>query len=265
MYDSRIHNTMNDFKKLKSLLDVWPEAVPNSLICDVQSKKQKSLRASEVVSYLLPPLKGKKVLDFGCGEGHMAREAGTLAAYSVGYDINAPEDGDFEWEKEHENTLLTTDPDKVEGKFDVVLVYDVLDHVVGNIVPVIHQIIRFCKPGGVMIFRCHPWCGRHGGHLYQQINKAFVHLVFTDDELESMGYEVPHNKKVCFPLATYRKWLKNAGFKITDFSIFSSDEKKPEGFFRKGVVLKRIQEVIKKDSFPEHQLRQSFVDFSIMR
>jgi len=256
---------MSDFEELKSLLDTWPVAVPGSLICDAQSKEQKGLRASEIVTYLLPPLREKKFLDFGCGEGHMAKEAGMSASYSVGYDIKAPKDGDFEWEKEEDNTLLTTDPDKIEDKFDVVLVYDVLDHVRGNVEPVIRQIVRFCRPGGLIFFRCHPWCGRHGGHLYQQINKAFVHMIFTDDELESMGYEVPHVRKVCFPLATYRNWLRKGGFKLADFSIFTVDKKQPEDFFRQDVISKRLEKVIKKGPFPEHQMSQSFVDFSIVR
>jgi 2-polyprenyl-3-methyl-5-hydroxy-6-metoxy-1,4-benzoquinol methylase len=252
------------FEQLKELLPSWPKAVPDFLICDEQSKEQKDLRAEEIVEFLLPSLDGLRVLDFGCGEGHMAMAMGKIAASAVGYDIKAPEEKDYAWEEENGNAFLTTDADQLGEPFDIVFVHDVLDHIEGPVPPVIEQILDLCRPEGKVYFRCHPWAGRHGGHLYQQVNKAFIHVVFTDEELESMGYTVPHVRKVKYPMSTYKNWLGKAGIK-KGFSIFSQDKKKPEGFFRKAIILERLKSVFEKDKFPGPQMGQSFVDFSIKK
>ena len=35
-----------------------------------------------------------------------------------------------------------------------------------------------------IIVRCYPWCGRNGGHT----EKAYAHLVFTEEEFQKMGF-----------------------------------------------------------------------------
>ena len=70
---------------------------------------------------------GGAVLDFGCGEGHVVVKASATAARSIGFDI--VKTGVHDWEKSGKY-LLTRNFDKVinSGPYDIILLYDVLDH-----------------------------------------------------------------------------------------------------------------------------------------
>jgi len=257
---------MSEFEELKKLLNdnSWPKAIPDPLICDVDSEEDKHLRASEILSFMVgEPLQNKKVLDYGCGEGHLAVQAAKSASLSIGYDLTAQ--GSAVWEEQNGNCLLTTDFSKIENeRFDVIVLYDVLDHSIEeDPSSIIKKAVDLAAKGGVIHIRCHPWCGRHGGHLYQQTNKAFVHMVFTDDELQEMGYELEPVRKIVRPVIEYAKWFKDAG--IAEIKPLG-DYKDPERFFRRNPqVSNRLKKAIglKKDVFPKAQLRQSFLDYVV--
>jgi 2-polyprenyl-3-methyl-5-hydroxy-6-metoxy-1,4-benzoquinol methylase len=257
---------MSDFDELKKLLmdDKWSKAIPDKLICDINSEEDKNLRADEIVlSMVTVMLEGKKVLDFGCGQGHilkrMAQEKVNLA---IGYDLVAS--GPFEWEKD-EQTLLTTSWEKVvqSGPYDVILVYDVLDHVTNQSPIEALKLIRSVATTATKIYvRCHPWCGTHGGHLYTEINKAYIHLVFSDSELQELGYTPIPTAKVIRPQSTYTKWAKEAGFSDEIKYVIVADT--PSGFFKQTPqIKKRIKQNLRSDKWPLLQLRQSFVDFNL--
>ena len=95
-----------------------------------------------------------------------------------------------------------------------------------------------------MIFvRFHPWTSRDGGHLYDQLNKAFVHLVFTPDELAQMGVSVTEagakaNQRIVRPLATYNGWINKAGLIVKERTAKTAEV---EPFFEE--LLPRINEV----------------------
>jgi SAM-dependent methyltransferase len=197
----------------------------------------------------------------------MAKYASTQETkISVGYDVIKSENSNFTWEEKQENFLLSTDLEKIkaEGPYDVVLIYDVLDHAQDPT-----QILKDAKSllaeNGEIYLRCHPWCGRHGGHLYRQINKAFVHLVFTENELERMGYKLEFINKVFYPIGTYNNIIKDAGFSKKDPEI---DHQSIEEFFSKNEIIKnRILRNFKSKKWekkePEFQLEQCFLDYKL--
>lgn len=260
-----------DFQKLKDLLNSpqWPHAVEPDLICDVASEEDKMERAEGVLSIVLDQsLNGSKFLDFGCGEGHMALQAKKEGAtVSVGYDIR-----EQFWDKPsptEEGVTLTTDFEKVkeQGPYDVILLYDVLDHVDDQEL-VLEQIKQASSAGTEIFIRTHPWAGRHAPHLYKKINKAFVHLVFTEEELDEMGFELKEESKkpsnpALMPLHTYNELFKNK-FKIISHDI---DRDPIEQFFKNNALVKsRIMNNFKGNnvgSFPNHQMGQSFIDYKI--
>lgn len=254
-----------DFDELKLLLhsDIWPQAIPSELICDTTSEEDKINRANGILNIIIQQsLKDKKFLDFGCGEGHIVKESiGQNTTLSVGYDIN--QQGTLEWEGVDDKFLLTTNFDRVmdKGPFDIILLYDVLDHC-ENPVETLKQIKTVCKKDTTIYVRCHPWCSRHGGHLYNQINKAWVHLIFTKDELEKMGYKVEKINKTLFPIATYTNY-----FKISEFSVVGEPDIQRtniEDFFKQNeLVVKRLATIFGKPKFPEFQMSQDFLDFVI--
>ena len=252
-----------DFEQMRELIQSsnWPKAVPDRYIVDLTSKGEKYERANDILRFMITgPLEGKRFLDFGCGEGHLSHAASVRAEYAVGYDITAPAIPEFSWDVEEGNVLLTTSLRRMqsEGPFDVILLYDVLDHC-HDPVEVLKTIRGVAKPDSLICVRCHPWCSRHGGHLYHQMNKAFVHLVFTDTELGLLGLEMPKMKRVLVPHVIYQKWVQGANFRKAHFV---TEERNPEPIFRSNrFVRARITRLFDPPGWPATQLRQNFVDF----
>ncbi|MCK9458352.1 MAG: class I SAM-dependent methyltransferase [Proteobacteria bacterium] len=223
--------------QLKDLLhsESWPVAVPQELIC-MESEDDLFERADSIINFSNWEVDGKKFLDFGCGLGHVAVVASQLGSQAAGYDI--VESSSFEWEKEGKY-LLTTNFDKIKAMspFDFIMLYDVLDHSTDP-VGILTKVREVANKNTDIFVRCHPFLSRHGGHLYKHINKAYVHLVFTEDELQEMGYGFEGNfQKTNQPLVTYRDWFKQANLSIVVEDVVQ-DVLEP--FFKKGVVKERM-------------------------
>lgn len=254
----------DDFSKLKTLVldPQWPEAVSSWNIIDPNSESDKIARATALIEMMIDcSLTGLKFLDFGCGEGHVVKKAMDFgASFALGYDIH--QQGNLDW-----NSFLTTDLNKVkENSYDVILLYDVLDHT-ENQTPI--EILRIAKEllseNGKIYIRCHPWCGRHGGHLYEQgLNKAYAHLIFTEEELTQMGIVSKPNNKVLFPIKTYVDWLNAANLAELERT---PDLRQVEAFFKENSLVKnRVYQAFARpewDEFPIFQLEQTFVDFIV--
>lgn len=257
------------FNELKNLLesDDWPEAVLDFQIVDESSEEEKNDRAEGIVDILIEEeLENKKFLDFGCGEGHIAKYASTQkTTYSVGYDINKNPKSKLNWEIEENNYMLTTDFEKVKQKapYDIILIYDVLDHA-DDPVEILNLAKSVLEEKGKIYLRTHPWCGRHGGHLYRQKNKAFVHVVFSDNELEKLGlfYEEKNNK-IIRPILNYIEMINKSELKIESNEREDQDV---ESFFKKNkLISNRLQEVLNEKIFPEFQLKQCFHDYVLSK
>jgi 2-polyprenyl-3-methyl-5-hydroxy-6-metoxy-1,4-benzoquinol methylase len=260
----------DDFKILKSLLDSedWPEAVPEFQITDESNESDKDERAETIADLFVALSPGKKFLDFGCGEGHVAKHI-SKSNFAVGYDISPPKIKNSPWDVKYDSLVLTSEFDAVKsnGPYDEILIYDVLDHA-EDPVDVLKMAKSVLSENGLIRVRCHPWCSRHGGHLYRQINKAFVHLVFNELELSEMGIVCDNTikKKVIYPIATYEKYIAQAN--LSKISI-EADNQKPESFFSETpIVAERIKLSLPEDNgtkrreeFPSFQIQQCFLDF----
>lgn len=241
-----------DAAKLLDLLesDEWPAACPEILLC--KDEDDKTERAEGIIHSLLPELGDKTVLDFGCGEGHIAVEASKMAKKSVGYDVKAE---GLPWDAHKD--VLTTDFEvvKKDAPYDFVVLYDVLDHAVDP-VALLEQVKAVSHEKTQIFVRCHPWIGRHAGHLYNQMNKAWIHVVFTEEELEKMGLKPDVVQKVTAPINQQRKWFAQAGLKVANEEVVGGYV---EDFFRKPIVAKRLPKV--GGGFPEFQMSQTFNDY----
>lgn len=258
-----IVNFDDEFDKLKKIIksEDWPEAVLEFHIADETSEEDKIDRAEGIIDILIEDLKDRKFLDFGCGEGHCVKYS-SEQTFSVGYDI--VKTGNLKWEEENENFLLTTQFEKIKekGPFDIVLVYDVLDHA-KDPVDVLNKVSSVLSPRGLVYLRCHPWCGRHGGHCYRKLNKAFVHLVFSEEELKKLDCDVEFNNKILFPLRTYEDFIKKTDLKINSFE---TEIQTVEDFFKNNeLVRNRILNLYNKEEWrhdpPSFQMSQCFVDY----
>lgn len=250
----------SDFDVLKSLLmsEEWPQAAPDFLICE-ENEEDKINRAEGIISYLSQDLRDKRFLDFGCGEGHVALNASTSGATkSYGYDIL--KSGNLNWEENKENFLLTNDFKKIKenGPYDFVLLYDVLDHAEDPI-DVLNKVRQIVNENSKIFVRCHPFSSRHGTHLYRKLNKAYVQLVFTDEELTELGLTGDIKQKTYFPIVENNKWFDSSRFKS-----LNQDGVKTlvEDFFKDNkLVSSRITRDVYSKAFPEHQMSQVFNDY----
>jgi len=268
--DSISSASENDFEKLKILLESedWPEAVPEFQITDESSESDKDERAETIADLFVQLSPGKKFLDFGCGEGHVAKHV-SKSNLAVGYDIYPPKIQSSPWDVKSDSLILTSDFGTVRSNapYDEILIYDVLDHA-EDPVKVLEMAKSVLSENGLIRVRCHPWCSRHGGHLYRKINKAFVHLVFSESELSKMGIDCDKTitKKVIYPIATYEKYISQANLSKVSMEV---DNQEPEAFFSDNpLVAERIKFSLPEDNgakrrqeFPSFQIQQCFLDF----
>jgi 2-polyprenyl-3-methyl-5-hydroxy-6-metoxy-1,4-benzoquinol methylase len=217
------------------------------------------------------PVTGK-FLDFGCGEGHVVVEAAQKAKISVGYDIK-----DDNWQRFTlgENAILSTDWEKVKNhaSYDAVLLYDVLDHLKDEdeAVSVLKNIRDVLDDKGKIFVRCHPWCSRHGTHLYQSINRAYLHLCLDEENITKLGYKFLPTIKIIHPLQTYDRWFQAAELHTVSWNVV---REQVEPFFHQPPIAALIKKnwkdspeetLAKGHHYPSWQMEQQFVDYVLVK
>lgn len=198
---------------IKQLLEIdcWPEAVLPFLAEKVPTEEDQIKRANSVLDTMLTvSAEGKSFLDFGCFEGWIAQQAMKRGmSESVGYDIVKCED----WEKRDGAIYTDNFQDIADKKFDIIMLYDVLDHA-HDPVGLMSQVKQCLSPDGHVYVRCHPWTSLHANHIYKKgVNKAFIHLFLHWDELEELiGEEPMFTRPEISPIEAYNWWFND--FKI---------------------------------------------------
>lgn len=237
------------------LSNQWPEAVPEFLICG-DNEEERIMRGEGILDYIEFNLKDKTVCDFGCGEAHLAIVAAKHAKKVVGYDIK--ESGPIEWTA-HENLTLTSSCNEllVHAPFDYVIVYDVLDHC-SNPQDVLLQIKAITHSKSKVFIRFHSWMSRHATHLYRHLNKAWIHLIFTPEELEKMGLKSEFVYPYFYPIDQQNKWIKSIGFKVEKSEISKTIV---EPFFSYPKIMERLPLNKFDNKLPIWQMSQSFNDY----
>lgn len=163
---------------------VWPVALDEELIC--KTSEDHVVRACSIIESFLGDVQGKKFYDPTADE-FIRKEISVRGGIT---DANTA--------------------------FDIVLLYDILDHITDQ-VDYLKEIAKKTNTTGLFYVRCHPWTSRHGTHLYHQINKAFIHLFLTPDELTSLKLT---EKTACrADIKTYEKWFREAGLTVVSAEI----------------------------------------------
>lgn len=254
-----------DFESLKKALfsDKWPEAVNPNLICSPDSESDKLERGRGIIELMIEEdIKDLKVLDFGCGEGQCTFVASEYEPkLAVGYDVK-PSD---KWATyKNDKTLYTTNFDEVllNGPYDVIILFDVIDHAKEEgAISILKKAKQALASNGKIYMRCHPFISRHGTHLYHDLNKAYIHLVFTPEELQ----KIVSNSKfaedsigVTAPINTYQNFIESASLKISTRRDITS---KVEPFFKIPKIADRIIKSTKFTHLPEFQMGMDFLDY----
>lgn len=262
------NKSLDSFEELRVALqsDKWPEAVNPHLICNPNVDEDKQERARGIIELMIEEdLKGLKFLDFGCGEGHCAAistEYGTVV--SVGYDIvEHPHWKTFSANEKQQTAKLTTNFEEVRqsGPYDVILLFDVIDHLQQeNVLSVINKLKSVLTENGKIYARIHPYMSRHATHLYHTLNKAYMHLVFTEEELHTIVASNEHaisSTKVIDPLTDYATAIETVGLRV-----ISKREivERVEPFFKIPKIAERIIKNTGVHEFPERLMSMQFID-----
>jgi 2-polyprenyl-3-methyl-5-hydroxy-6-metoxy-1,4-benzoquinol methylase len=201
-------------------IDCWPSSIGASLFGKEPSERDQSHRAKAVIDMMIDRVpEGCRFLDYGCGEGWIAREALRQGVFeSWAYDIKSYEQWD-RWRSE--GVRCTANRSDLPGRqsFDLVILYDVLDHC-ENPLEIMAHVGSLVKKTGQVCVRCHPWTSRHATHLCRQgINKAYLHLFLSYEELKEITHQEPFftrpEKK---PVEAYHWWFKDFQIK-KEFAI----------------------------------------------
>lgn len=189
-------------KHVEALLaiDCWPEAIVARSAIKPTVADQIN-RANSVLDMMIDKsLEKVHFLDYGCGEGYVAKKAlDRGAATSTAYDlVSSPS-----WD-DPKVTYTTKSSDLKDGFYDAIFLYDVIDHCLDAIATMKH-VKSLLKPDGVVYVRCHPWTSKHATHLFRDgLNKAFIHLFLTEAEIKGLGHTPMFTRREKNPLEAYR-------------------------------------------------------------
>lgn len=233
------------------------------MIVNGKGEAEKKFRAVQIVKLLREDLTHKRVLDLGCGEGHVSREMAETAHQVVGYDLRP-----YPVQAELATAKLRFSHDRLDvaaAPYDFILLYDVLDHLEGeDPVAFLTWAGGLLSHGGKMFIRTHPWTSRHGGHLYEiGLNKAFLHLALTPDELARLGHTPPPMLRLARPQASYESLFKDAGLKVLEKKVHGEavDE------FFSGALLDRMIKITWKGTVDRAEalkiIGNSFIDYKL--
>lgn len=232
----------------------WPLAVDPPMI--VTTNDDKVQRSENIISVFAESLKNKRVLDYGCGEGHLIQSALREATFALGYDIKPIG---------HPNTTHDKTVVDQNAPYDAVFLYDVLDHSTDPIA-ILKHIAAVTHPESMIYVRCHPWCARHGGHLFKTINRAYFHYFISDELGRLISPDYP-TQKVIHPLGTYGNWFSAAGLKIKSEEPIQTT---PEPFFyaladtiKSHWATSPLAEFAEGRIFPAFPMSIEFVDFTL--
>lgn len=235
------------------LSDLWPNEVPTSLIA--KTDDQIAIRAKSIAcSYGFHNiLENGKFLDFGCGKGNVVIEAAKIGVESYGYDPIE------QWPNYFSNIYTDIDTIKSIGPFSIIGMYDVIDHIetYEETLETMSIIGQLSDKNTIIKVRCHPWTSRHGGHLYETINRAYAHILMSSDELKKHCIE--KTREIKRPLAEYQKIFKNSGFKILSLNKIQTPL---EPIFKSPQFVSIFQKILGGDQkWQEDVLSISFVDY----
>lgn len=243
----------------------FPVAIDPFFIAKENSEEDKKIRAQAIIDlWLKEPFDGKKILDFGCGLGHLTEEIANRDGDVIGYDF-------AEIPKRSKGKFTNNWKDIVDNApYDLIILYDVIDHAEGHPVEILNKCKSVISRNGKVRVRCHPWCNRHGAHLFHKANKAFLQLLFPQDELIKAGITGPKTINVIHPVATYQGWFTKVGFKIMESKVYRKDiepifmTEPYRSLIVKNWKYSQYDETLRNGTgFPGYAMDQEFVDYTL--
>ena len=133
----------------------------------------------------LGSLRGKSVLDIGCGLGGKTVAYAEAGARVTGVDIsedNIARSVAFARSRGVEAVFTAGDAERLpfaEGTFDAIIANDSLEHF-ADPAGALRELARVLRPGGSIFLFFTPWGSPLGSHLYDYIRTPWCHLLFPE-------------------------------------------------------------------------------------
>lgn len=236
--------------------DTWPEAESPKL-----TQSQKSMKLfGELIS---TPVKNKNILEFGCCDCELSSllkskfGAKTVVAFRL-------EDCQSTDTNLLDPNVIFTDKFRVAQQiapFDIIILNDVIDHLEKPVFWIKQLAKMLSKETGRMFVRCHPWLSRNGTHLSEQMNKAFLHLMLSDDELGTLGVSNKFTRKITDGMDSYKRFFEESNLKILNHKFYTKSIE--VSFLKNQVILERIKKFTKIDKNLLEKLEVEFIDFEL--
>jgi SAM-dependent methyltransferase len=135
-------------------------------------------------------IRGKRVLDFGCGTGPLSRLcAENGAANVIGIDLSSKSVARAR--QVHDGAapnlkfVLEQATDRIslpDNSVDVILCFDVMEHIM-DYQAIIREWARVLAPGGCALIWWSVWWHPYGHHLHTLIPLPWVHVFMSDESL----------------------------------------------------------------------------------
>jgi len=258
------NSELTEFQKLNTLLNdsIWENAIELDLLCDPDSYQDLLKRSKNIFNTLISEdMTNKSFLDFGCGEGYMNEIVSKMGcSKNIGYDVKEYHN----WLNVHDVEFYTNFKEIENNKFDIILVHDVVYHSQESVDSILEKLNKVLNEDGKIFVRVHPFMSRHGGHLYNKMNKSYVHLIFTEEELDGLGLKL--DKSIVqerYVIKSFREHVAKSNFKILEEDLQRQDV---DRFFSSNILVKkRIMDFWGGNKFPELQLSLDFVDFVLVK
>jgi ubiquinone/menaquinone biosynthesis C-methylase UbiE len=217
VYDLKRFVELNEAWESRPLVPLPPRQDPASMAERARARIQRMQRQLDLAP-------GMRVLEVGCGRGHLSRQLATeIGADIVGLDIHRYP----EWD-----TAVTdgvsfvagdiSTPIGLDRQFDRIFSISVWEHL-EHPAAALDQTYQLLKPGGVMFIQAQLIHGPKASHRYRQVYFPWPHLLFEPEVFEqfyvSIGREPMRPAFVnAWTALHYRFHLQRVGFETLWFS-----------------------------------------------
>jgi len=253
----------NDEDKLKELTELrfqirkddWPKAIDD----------KESDPSHDFLGSLSIPIKNQSVLEFGGCDYNLgvSLKKDYDAEKVVSYDIELCR---YKKTMLHNSSVVYTDNFKLvqqKGNYNIILVNDIIDHVENSNYWLHHLCDLIDKDTGRIFIRCHPYTSKNGTHIGEQTNKAFLHLIFNDNELATLGVTNKFTRKTIDSTKSYRKLFEECGLKIVKEVI--KKEVVESMFLTDSRITERIKNSLGIQENLIDFLEIKYIDYELMR
>jgi SAM-dependent methyltransferase len=181
-------------------------------------------------------LKGKRVLDYGCGYGSDVAECASRGIEAVGLEHRQfLVDGARQRAEEagvNGRFYHTSERDQIAGAFDCILSVNAFEHYLDP-AGVLLSMRQLLKPtgGDVLIYFNPPWLHPYGGHCREMTAFPWVHLLFPESAVMRLRSEYYSEKPTCYEeaadglsrmtIAKFKRVVADSPFTFRDLDLIA--------------------------------------------